>query len=353
MVIIWHYANAQGAAQLSPLIAHLMHATSLSWSGVDLFFVLSGFLIGGILIDKSEQPGFLRTFYIRRAARILPLYTVLVTSFFLLRSFLNHESFGWLFGDGVPDFSYLTFTQNIFMGINNSFGGHFLGVTWSLAVEEQFYLFVPITLLLIGRANFPKAILILALIAPLLRLWKPGFLSVVNTPFRMDSLLIGVGLALAFRSESFVSYLNRSKKMVWCVFLILLIGMISITIGKAGHGFLDPSIIAAFYAVFITIALIYRDSKITALLRSGVLVRLGLYSYGLYMFHQMVAGLIHGYFRSAAPSLTSAQGILLTVTSLIITGLLSCISYHTYEIFFLRMGRHFSYDVQHKIQKKV
>ena len=70
------------------------------------------------------------------------------------KSFLIGERFTWLFKNLMPWWTYVTFTQNIAMGFKNTFGGHFLGVTWSLAIEEQFYLFAPILMLLFGKKTW-------------------------------------------------------------------------------------------------------------------------------------------------------------------------------------------------------
>jgi peptidoglycan/LPS O-acetylase OafA/YrhL len=311
---------------------------------VDLFFVLSGFLIGGILLDHSQKCGFYRTFYIRRAARILPLYVLLLTLFFICRATLDHQSFGWLFNSIIPDFSYLSFTQNIFMGLNGTFGGHFLGVTWSLAVEEQFYLVIPLLLLIVGLNRFLLTAVTLAITAPFLRLAVPGFVSIANMPFRMDALLVGVILAAGFRSAAFVRLLSENKSLIWAVFLVLLLVMGVMTVRSVGHDFLDPSAIAIFYGTFISLALVYREEKITSVLRSVFLVKLGMYSYGLYMYHQMVAGLVHGYFRGTSPSMETSYGVLLTFASLVATGLITWISFHTLEAFALSLGRRYKYD---------
>ena len=344
MVLIWHYVNCQGAAQLGTALEYFTNGTRLFWSGVDLFFVLSGFLIGGILIDNSEKPGFYRTFYIRRAARILPVYGLLLLLFFIYRASLDPGRFSWLFSDDIPDFAYVSFTQNIFMGVHETFGGRFLGITWSLAVEEQFYLLLPLSLFLFGSSRLLAVTICLALLAPFLRLAFPGFSAVVNMPFRMDSLLIGVVLAFAFRSVAFVSFVDRNRQLVWTCFFILLFGMGLMTMQNIGRKFCEPFVIAAFYAVLISLILLNRGSFVTAVFRTGFLVRLGMYSYGLYMYHQMVAGIIHGYFRGTAPSMATSYGVLLTFASLLITCVLAVASYHTYEAFFLSLGRQFKYD---------
>lgn len=208
-VLIWHYLNCQFAAKLGSFMAHLMWGTSLFWSGVDLFFVLSGLLIGGILIDHSDQKGFLPYFFVRRAVRILPVYFLLLGLYFVSRGFLRTESFEWLFENQLPDLAYLTFTQNVVMGMLGTFGGNFLGITWSLAIEEQFYLALPLTLVLLGKTRLLALLFPLVFLALALRFAFPGFVSVVNMPFRMDPLLLGVGLAACFRNERFVRLLNK------------------------------------------------------------------------------------------------------------------------------------------------
>lgn len=343
MVIIWHYANCQGASQLGWPFDYITGATRLFWSGVDLFFVLSGFLIGGILIDNEKKKGFYKTFYIRRAARIIPLYVCLLSLFFICRATLDNNVFSWLFNDNLPDISYLTFTQNIFMGLAGTMGGHFLGITWSLAVEEQFYVAAPLILFLVGPARFLRTAIALAIIAPVLRLLFPGFTSIVNMPLRMDSLLIGVVLSFGFRSEAFTAHLVRNKLFLWITFLALLSLMGLMTFRRLGRDFLEPLGIATFYGVFISLAIIYRGKPVTAVLRSHFLTKLGMYSYGLYMYHQMISGLVHGYFRHAPPALDTAYGVTLTLLSLFLTAGVAFMSYHTLESYFLRLGKRFKY----------
>jgi peptidoglycan/LPS O-acetylase OafA/YrhL len=163
----------------------------------------------------------------------------------------------------------------------------------------------------------------------------------------MDALLMGVGLAFAFRSEAIAKYIHGNKALVWSVFLVLLAGMGDLTFRRRGYVFFDPfalAMLAMFYASFISLAIVYRGSSITAILRSNFLMRLGMYSYGLYMYHQMVSGLMHGYFRNASPAMNSTYGVMLTLISLPVTAVIAILSYHTFEAYFLRLGRRFKYD---------
>ena len=101
MVLVWHYFSSQVSSEPGTLIASLIGLAKMSWSGVDLFFILSGFLIGGILIDNRGSSGVLKTFYVRRACRILPLYLVAVLTFFAARYFAGTDE-NWLFSGKLP-----------------------------------------------------------------------------------------------------------------------------------------------------------------------------------------------------------------------------------------------------------
>ena len=149
MVLVWHCFCCQVDAESPVIVGSVSRAFSLGWSGVDLFFVLSGFLIAGILLDHQKTSNYFRVFYLRRTCRIFPLYFLLLGAFVCLyrTPLAASDSFRWLFENPHPIRSYATFTQNIFMATRGSFGPHWLGITWSLAVEEQ------LTLPCVGTAD--------------------------------------------------------------------------------------------------------------------------------------------------------------------------------------------------------
>ena len=132
LVILWHYCAVQIEPGNSVALEFLSRLLSTTWSGVDLFFVLSGFLIVGILVDAKGSPTYFKTFYIRRMCRILPLYYLMVVLFVLLPK-IGLSGNDWLFARDLPLLSYFTLTQNFFMH-NGGFGSNWLGVTWSLAI---------------------------------------------------------------------------------------------------------------------------------------------------------------------------------------------------------------------------
>lgn len=181
----------RGIAILLVLICHLLAqlksnsgifryavvAGRLTWSGVDLFFVLSGFLIGGILLDARSSPRYYTTFYARRAFRILPIYAVL-----LALCSLRYLPFHWLPASlgtfspvEIPWIAYLTFTQNLWMARLADLGLGTLSPTWSLTVEEQFYLTMPVIVRKIPRAKLATVLLSVILGVPVLRVFIHHF----------------------------------------------------------------------------------------------------------------------------------------------------------------------------------
>jgi peptidoglycan/LPS O-acetylase OafA/YrhL len=146
LVIVWHYIACEIHATPPGIVrSYLVSALSLTVSGVDLFFVLSGFLIAGILLDNRSASNYFRVFYVRRVCRIFPLYFLVLGMFvaFVALGATQSSRLSWIFHDPLPLWSYATFTQNVFMGLRGDFGPFWLGMTWSLAVEEQFYCFIP------------------------------------------------------------------------------------------------------------------------------------------------------------------------------------------------------------------
>ena len=187
-----------GVRGIAILLVFVNHAfkVKLAWAGVDLFFVLSGFLITGILLGvKQLRAGaYYGRFYGRRVRRILPPYLLLLAITPVL------------FGVGWLRFGYM---YVFLMNFVTAFGiPHLssLDVLWSLAVEEQFYLVWPVLVLLLSERALAWAVGVLMLTAPLLRFFcSPEFSNYAPvymlTPFRMDLLAAGAGLALVWRKR--------------------------------------------------------------------------------------------------------------------------------------------------------
>jgi peptidoglycan/LPS O-acetylase OafA/YrhL len=249
----------------------------------------------------------------------------------------------WLFRKPLPIWSYATFTQNIFMGRRGGFGAEWLGVTWSLAVEEQFYLFVPLVIYLLPRRLLFYLLVCAVLAAPVLRCLSGDFNNFVNTPWRADSLLSGASLAVLVRWKPFIDGLRDHRLAMRALFGILMAGAAVMTVHPKEFGEFDHFWLAGLYTVFIAIAFAGTEQAMTKVLRFPVLVWLGQLSYGIYMFHQAISGLLHGWLGHGEPQLTSARDIEITLLSLALTLILAAISYYFFEKPILHFGRQFQY----------
>jgi peptidoglycan/LPS O-acetylase OafA/YrhL len=165
---------------IAPGICHmgdsLRRTLTTGATGVDLFFILSGFLIGGILMDQRDSDNYFKAFYIRRCCRILPPYLLLLASYLILKSLLGGYSaqawFKELFTEGgVPFWANLTFCQNYVSAITGHYNPDWLNVNWSLAMEEQFYLVLPLAIWLLRPSLLVKILVVPLCLHPLVQLF--------------------------------------------------------------------------------------------------------------------------------------------------------------------------------------
>ena len=151
LVLFFHYGNNQLIFMTDPhaVVNVFTKITSFFRSGVDLFFILSGFLIGAILLKNKASKSYFKTFYIRRFLRIFPLF------YLLLKAIDFPDPGNFLFKDELNIGYYFLFIQNYMMAASNTFAAQALTPNWSLAVEEQFYLFLPTLLLFYAKKMVP------------------------------------------------------------------------------------------------------------------------------------------------------------------------------------------------------
>ncbi len=345
LVVIWHYVPCQLQNQAGVWVPFVRRALYLTGSGVDLFFVLSGFLIVGILVDQRGADNYFRVFYLRRACRILPLYFLLLVLFVGIGATtrLTATSYQWLFGNPLPLWSYATFTQNIVMGVRGAFGPGFLAITWSLAVEEQFYLVIPLLIFMLGRRKLAWVLPLALVSVPLLRMAYPGFHAYVNTPWRADPLLAGGGVALLVRSGHIAEVIRTNRHWLVAAGAVLIAGVALMVLRPGCLGVFDQTLLALLYGLLVLAASLDMSSLTSLMLRNSALIWFGKLSYGIYMFHQGVSGLLHGWLGGQAPQIASLHDAWITLLALFATLATAWISYTFFEAPILRFGHLFRY----------
>src|SRR5216683_2343743 len=266
-------------------------------AGVDLFFVLSGFLITGILLDAKGSSHYFRNFYVRRVLRIFPLYYGFLFAFFILAPALRPPTPGgpfeaWRASQGWY-WSYLSNYQLLFPQWARPYPlSHF----WTLAVEEQFYLFWPAVVLFTSRKGLLRVCLFCIAGSFLFRSWlnwaglDPG-LGYRLTPARLDTLAIGAALAVIVRDQNMWARVRSNARYVIPAAIVALFFLSIRTRGLAQSSIemetVGYPLIALFSAALIVVAIdpTSRHTRLSRFFQTRPMRVLGKYSYALYVFH--------------------------------------------------------------------
>jgi peptidoglycan/LPS O-acetylase OafA/YrhL len=270
----------------------LVEWLGIGWSGVDLFFVLSGFLITGVLLDAKEKPHYFRNFFIRRALRIFPLYYSVLALAFVARALVGESH---LFGNANPAWLWL-YGTNFVLATGKTFGvfDHF----WSLAIEEHFYLVWPVLVWLLNQRQLLLVTILLWIATALLRAAMvfgdySAQVIYVLTFTRLDSLAAGALLALVARGPSGL------QPLMLPAWLILLFGsfLIAVLVALGGphqdNAYMLSIGLSAFTLLFGSTILLAVGSQAVGWICSIAVLRwFGRYSYALYIWHPIVFTLV-------------------------------------------------------------
>jgi peptidoglycan/LPS O-acetylase OafA/YrhL len=358
MVVIFHYLQITLVARPGSTLAYLQAATRLSWTGVDLFFVLSGFLIGGILLDSRSSTNYYSVFYKRRFFRIVPIYvvTLLLTAVLIsLRLGPTSGPLQWLTSEGAPWYAYLTFTQNFWMAHAGNLGSNGLAMTWSLAVEEQFYLTVPLYIRALSRRWLVRFLVIGICGAPVLRTLLLHFGSDSSIGIytvmlcRSDALLLGVLAAVLLRDERWRERIRNTGTAFYICIPVFLLGMGVLT-ARAWNPTapllktIGYTWVALFYVLILLFVLTRPDSRLTKIFRMKGLCWLGTLAYGIYLFHTGVQYLLFGLIFGHGATINSIPTFLVTLAAASLTLLLAMVSWRYFEQPLIHVGRQATFD---------
>ncbi len=344
LVLLFHFRNL---LTQTPIDLAWMKLSAAGWCGVDLFFVLSGFLITGILIDAKGSKDYFRAFYLRRTLRIFPLYFAFLAFYFL---FLNPprivvENAGW----------YFFFLSNYFIAGRGTFPDPVVDPTWSLAVEEQFYLVWPLFIAMVSGKDLRRIAGGIILGALVFRgAWAvtqgSSLMAYVSLPARMDTLAMGALAAIAVRTPG-SSWDRRSRR---ALIPLLIAAAVSFAWGCTYTGLhlqtLGYTVLAGVFGAVLLRALAPEPTLWKRILRNGFLRTLGKYSFGIYLFHQPIQRLLLPWLSPLRGPLTWAGSempwqtvwYLMASSATVAT---AALSFHFYESFFLglkapRYGAH-------------
>jgi peptidoglycan/LPS O-acetylase OafA/YrhL len=346
MVLVFHYTAH--IEQVVPRLPAWLHgALTLTWSGVDLFFVLSGFLIGGILLDARASPNYFRVFYRRRVFRIFPLYFAFLVAFLIAAHFLRSRDDQHLFYPLIPWQACATFTQNFWMAINGDGGAYALTPTWSLAVEEQFYLTLPAVIYFVKPSRLKWFLIGGIVLAPIIRvaifLVNPRLTMAMTylLPCRMDPLLFGVGTAWLLRQRGAWEFVRSYRRHLWTAIELLTI-LCALFLFSPGS-FDPPMMLVGFDCLGLLFASILvvtlADEGVARFLRAKWLVSLGTISYCVYVIHQLVFGITDLMLKGRTNSWEVT-----TILSLVVTIVIAKLSSQYFEMPLVRFGHREQYE---------
>ncbi len=369
---VW-YQGLDGVRAIAVILVFSVHSVGyktlfVGWTGVQIFFVLSGFLITGILYDNQDEPYRFRNFYVRRTLRIFPLFyfawlLVLIAGFFLRAQWHplqilwpvylgNYVRF--IVGVESLDRFYTLLPPKVPLEI-----GHF----WSLAVEEQFYLLWPFVVFFVrDRLRLVHICIVVVLLGPILRglLWaivSPNLLSIGLlyrlTPTQCDAFLLGGLMALWMRGPEKDRLLQHGNKIL-CASLILLAAAY---LANNGFHMRDLDATSPWMSTYgITLVNMSAAGLILCSLRPGSfffrmnitrpLRMVGRYSYGVYVYHVLLLPFLYHYGSppnpSRSPRLHIVHAVLMVPLYFFIVLAVSAGSYHFLERPFLTMKDRFT-----------
>ena len=372
LVILFHHTLMR---QQTPLDRAYASIARLGWSGVDLFFVLSGFLITGILCDAKGSPQYYRNFYVRRTLRIFPLYYAFV--------FFTLTISPWLWPDtplaemaraemrDTSEAWYWLYLSNILFALKEGFGHPNLAVTWSLAIEEQFYLVWP--LLVAGLSRHTLMWTCGGLMAVALAVRTGLVIADVDStaayvlPFcRMDALAAGAFVAAALRDDR-----TAARVVAWSARLAPAALLLFVAIWFVDDPFDDGSwtepitqtvgytTLAVFFACLIArVATSDHDSRLARAFSTPLLRTFGRYSYALYLFHVPVRRYIRDTYFPVAEFQTLLGSplpgqLLFYVVATLPAFALAWASWHLYEKQVLKLKAWFPYRAARAAEHRI
>jgi peptidoglycan/LPS O-acetylase OafA/YrhL len=353
LVMAHHYG--QLLVPLHPIDVPVLYATSAGWVGVDLFFVLSGFLITGILYDTRRARNYFQSFYARRILRIFPLSYTALTFFFCLLPLLGSKALG----ETASRWPWFWFYGTNFLIVRHGWPSRYVQHFWSLAIEEQFYLVWPLLVFLLPRRWLIALSVGIVIGAAALRGVFYTDLASVHTNFthtltRADALALGAAIALLLRDQQGVLWLRRLAPWILAVVAPAALWFVARSSHQPAWTLWGPrgqimgySIVALSFAATIAWSVTSRPgSFLNRFFGNRPLRFFGRYSYAIYVIHLPVDTAARAWglhVKPIAEKIGAVTPVLLVYSVLAgaVTVGLALLSWNLLEERFLALKRHF------------
>jgi peptidoglycan/LPS O-acetylase OafA/YrhL len=329
----------------------LRKLSAAGWTGVDLFFVLSGFLITGILLDSRGKRGYLSSFFARRSLRIFPLYFLALWTTFILTPQLAEfvTSLQPIAAEvqvlAKSQVWFWTYLQNWWIASLGRWPDvNYLNHFWSLAVEEQFYLVWPFVVGWLSLRGLTRLCWVCVVGALALRIgvWTSGAPSVIHytTIARLDSLCLGALFAIGLRSPVWYRRLSRMAVPVIAGLAVAIVGIDVVwpvlAIQSAGAQTIGHSLLGVLFGAFVFSAAALKPSHFAARVLSQRWLTLpGQFSYAMYVMHRPVHQLVLKLDWSALP--VALQPLAIFVATLAAALMFAALSWRFIEKPFLSL----------------
>ena len=342
LVLVFHFTPRSG-----PLF-FMVHIFQLGWTGVDLFFVLSGYLITGILVDTVGHKSYYRNFIVRRCLRIFPAYYLSL----IICCILTYYPFAPRWGDFLHagGWWYVTYLGNVKVFLDAAWPGlAILTPLWSLQVEEQFYLTFPLLVWALRRPTLAKVLAASVVVALGLRIGlsvaapKNMFGVYTLMPCRMDALAMGGLIAIAQRERPewlkgrWIGWMTLAAAATVTAVVLLYSNSDPWPFGMRTIGY---TAIDLLFAGILVMLMHWRQPFLLRICRGRFLVWVGTISYGLYLLHvpgELIGRILFSHIVKLTPSGTAEFFV-----SMAVTLALAWISWTVFESRILRLKERFT-----------
>jgi peptidoglycan/LPS O-acetylase OafA/YrhL len=356
IVIALHVFKRASYFTENPILTSITGLTAVGGVGVDIFFTLSGFLITSILLQARNEGNYFKNFYMRRALRIVPLYLVLILFVLFLAPNVEPEFTSEL---SILLPVLLLYQQNWIVPLAGLHMTDYLGVTWSLAIEEQFYILWPFLVYYLNTKQLIKFSIWAISISFLARVAGVIFFADIqsvsqffyyNSFTRFEQIIIGALLALVFTYPEMKEKIRRFSPPAFVIFFSIFVvlyllslpglpnpGRSSIPLTIGGY-----TIVGLFSAALIGIFITHPPaSLLRRFFQIPFLVAMGKYSYSMYLFHIPVALILMDIFWQAG--MRGGKIYLLYVGSaFLVTVVVALLTWHLLEKHMLELKKYFA-----------